>query len=85
MRIVKALEQLHSGALATATSAYKSDALARQHRQVEALQHADVWPGWVVERHALETGRAAEVLLLSHNNGPVIVLVLQHYYATSRQ
>lgn len=61
--VVKPLQQLHTGALPTATAAHEGQRLAGLHRHVEPVQHLDVRPGRVGELAVDELDVSLEVIL----------------------
>lgn len=61
--VIKALQQLHAGALPAATAAHEGQRLAGLHRHVQAVQHLDVRPGGVGELAVDELNVALEVCL----------------------
>ena len=47
--VIEALQQLHDGALATATAAHKCDGLARLNLHAHVLQDRHGWPTRIAE------------------------------------
>lgn len=63
VRIIKPLQQLHTGALPTTAASHKGQRLARFHRHIQPIQDLDVWPGGVGELTVDEFNVPLEVIL----------------------
>lgn len=63
VRVVEPLQQLHAGALPTATAAHEGQRLAGLHRHVEPIQDLDVRPAGVSELAVNEVNVPLEVIL----------------------
>lgn len=63
IRIIKPLQQLHTGALPAAAAANKCQRLARLHRHIQPIEDLDVWSGGVSKLAVNELNVALEVIL----------------------
>lgn len=61
--VIKALQQLHAGALPAAAAANKGQRLAGFHRHVQPVQDLDVRPGGVRELAVNEVNVSLEIIL----------------------